>query len=292
MESRLHAPDFFAALLLLVLIGVAIWLSLSHWRRCRREQPIEDTSRPTAQAEPEQVTSWPYLLRIELLATLLIILLVSWWAILGRLPIDAPMDPEVTPPIAKAPWFFVGVQELLHYFDAWLAGVMLPLIIVVGLCALPYLTSTSSHEENTQQLSKWSSRRPTVIAGALLLFVWLFLIVVGLFFRGENWLWRPVWHWGQLVELQPVRMRSLAQLLHLSGRVGEIVEGLLVVGPFIALAAFWPRLKKLPWAKARGFARYYLSGALLIILSGVVFKIIALYLFGVRYFWVTPWFRI
>ena len=61
------------------------------------------------------------------------------WAILFKAPLEDPANSGVTPAIAKAPWYFLGLQEMLVYYDPWIAGVVLPGMIVGGLIAIPYI---------------------------------------------------------------------------------------------------------------------------------------------------------
>ena len=136
LEYLLREPDAVALLLLVLLVGGTLVVGL----RAGRRRDLEDQTGEPQQGS-ETVTTWPHLLRLELVATLATLLAVTWWAILLEVPLEPPADPSVTPALAKAPWFFVGVQEMLQYFDAWLAGAVLPLVMIVGLCALPFLDS-------------------------------------------------------------------------------------------------------------------------------------------------------
>src|SRR5512140_2650093 len=92
-----------------------------------------------AEKVPRTVHAWPYLVRIEVLAAIAMLLGVLVWSILVDAPLQAPANPGITPSPAKAPWYFLGLQELLVYFDPWIAGVLLPGLIVFGLMALPYI---------------------------------------------------------------------------------------------------------------------------------------------------------
>ena len=75
----------------------------------------------------------------EFLAALACILVLAWLGLLIEAPLDVPANPDFTPNPAKAPWYFLGIQEMLLYFDPWLAGVVIPFLIVSGLILIPLL---------------------------------------------------------------------------------------------------------------------------------------------------------
>jgi hypothetical protein len=134
---------------------------------------------------PDLVNTWPNLVYKELLAGLLCIVVLMAISLVFDAPLEDPADPIRTPNPAKAPWYFVGLQELLVYFDPWIAGVMIPLLITLGLCAIPYLDPTR-HDQGVYTLR----RRPLASAIFLTgLIGWFVLIAVGLWFRGPGWAW-------------------------------------------------------------------------------------------------------
>ena len=97
-------------------------------------------SAPIVKKEPEDtVYTWPHLIMIELICALLItaglIILVQF----VHAPLRSLADPSTTPNPMRAPWYFLGLQELLVYFDPWYAGVVLPGMIIVGLMTFPYV---------------------------------------------------------------------------------------------------------------------------------------------------------
>lgn len=87
----------------------------------------------------EKVLVWPYLVRIEFIAALLFLFLLSLMAVFIDAPLGPLANPDVTPNPAKAPWYFLGLQELLLHMDKALAGVIVPGAVLLGLAALPYL---------------------------------------------------------------------------------------------------------------------------------------------------------
>ena len=87
----------------------------------------------------KEVHVWPFLLRIELLATIIVTVILMVWSITLNAPLEEPANPTLTMNPSKAPWYFLGLQEMLVYFDPWIAGVIMPGLIIVGLMVIPYI---------------------------------------------------------------------------------------------------------------------------------------------------------
>src|SRR5258707_770997 len=81
---------------------------------------------------PDKVHTWPYLVRLEMLVGTIVMALITIWSIVVDAPLEEPANPTKTPNPSKAPWYFLGLQEILLYFDPWFAGVVLPSFIIVG----------------------------------------------------------------------------------------------------------------------------------------------------------------
>ena len=97
----------------------------------------------------DEVQVWPHLVVREFLMALAVIVVIWIISIAFNAPLEEKANPAVTPNPAKAPWYFVGLQELLTYFDPWIAGVAIPSIIVFGLLAIPYLDVNRQGSANT-----------------------------------------------------------------------------------------------------------------------------------------------
>ena len=82
---------------------------------------------------------WPYLLRIEFLSAIICTFILMVWSITLNAPLEEPANPNLTMNPSKAPWYFLGLQEMLVYFDPWIAGVVMPTLIIIGLIAIPYI---------------------------------------------------------------------------------------------------------------------------------------------------------
>ena len=88
---------------------------------------------------PSRIHTWPYLVRLEFLCALIVMIVMTVWSITLDAPTEEAANPNRTPNPSKAPWYFLGLQEMLVYFDPWMAGVVLPSLIIVGLMVIPYV---------------------------------------------------------------------------------------------------------------------------------------------------------
>jgi hypothetical protein len=132
----------------------------------------------------DKVLVWPDLVYTELICLILATAGLTLWAIVSKAPLEQPANPGYAPNPAKAPWYFLGLQEMLVYFDPWMAGVVYPGMIIVGLCAMPYI------DVNPKGNGYYTVReRPFAIVTWLFgfLILWVVLIFFGTFLRGPNW---------------------------------------------------------------------------------------------------------
>ena len=106
------------------------------------------------------------------------------WAIVAKAPLEQPANPGYAPNPAKAPWYFLGLQEMLVYFDPWMAGVVYPGLIIVGLMLMPIM-DTNPRGNGYYTLKERPFAIVTWLFGFLIL--WVVLIFFGTFLRGPNW---------------------------------------------------------------------------------------------------------
>jgi len=134
----------------------------------------------------KEVHVWPYLLRIELLATIIVTVILMVWSITLNAPLEEPSNPTLTMNPSKAPWYFLGLQEMLVYFDPWIAGVIMPSLIIVGLMVVPYIDANplgnGYYTYKQRKFAIW-----TFIFGFIVL--WVSMIVIGTLIRGPGWMW-------------------------------------------------------------------------------------------------------
>ena len=105
------------------------------------------------------------------------------WSITLNAPLEEPANPNLTMNPAKAPWYFLGLQEMLVYFDPWIAGVVMPTMIIVGLMVIPYIdTNPLGSGYYTWKQRKFSIG--TFLFGFIIL--WVSMILIGTFIRGPG----------------------------------------------------------------------------------------------------------
>lgn len=135
----------------------------------------------------DRVNTWPHLLLEEFVAMFVLLAGMAIFSTFIQAPLRELANPNLTPNPSKAPWYFLGLQELLRYFHPMVAGIMIPTFILVGLAAIPYVDRNPSNNPGDRKI-------------ALTLFTILFmfgatLTIIGSFFRGPGYNW--VWPWTQ-----------------------------------------------------------------------------------------------
>ncbi len=163
---------------------VGILLILHFWRIRK-----DSFSAAPYQANEEKLDVWPHLVKREYIAAAATTLFIMVWSILQNAPLEAIANPNVTTNPSKAPWYFVGLQELLVYFDPWIAGVVMPGLIIVGLIAIPYI------DTNPKGVGyyAWKERSFANTLFLLGVVMWFALIFIGYACRGPNYAW--YWPW-------------------------------------------------------------------------------------------------
>ncbi len=148
--------------------------------------------RPRASVEArdpyDEVFAWPHLLYRELLVALAVIVALHALSLIFMAPLEEIADPTRTPNPAKAPWYFLGLQELVHY-SALIGGVIVPTLLVAAVLVLPYV------DRRPEGAGRWFApeRRVANIVFTAIAIVLVALTVIGTLFRGPNWAW--VWPW-------------------------------------------------------------------------------------------------
>jgi menaquinol-cytochrome c reductase cytochrome b/c subunit len=141
----------------------------------------------------DRINVFPHLLIEEFIALLVVLAFLTVFSTFVNAPLRELANPNLTPNPSKAPWYFLGLQELLRYFHPMIAGVIFPTLILVGLGAIPYVDRNPSTRPGDRKL-------------IITLFTMLFmfgatLTIVGSFFRGTGYNWAWPWSQGLFFEL-------------------------------------------------------------------------------------------
>ena len=150
---------------------------------------VEGESFQVEKGPEDTVQSWPHLVVRELLLFLVVFVVILGVSLVFNAPLEEAANPLHSTNPAKAPWYFVGIQELVSY-SAFLGGIVVPAFIVLGLLFLPYL------DRNPKGTGVWFSRDRIFATFLFTVFVitMVVLILIGQFLRGPNW--HLYWPWS------------------------------------------------------------------------------------------------
>ncbi len=129
-------PDNVPIVGLIYLLGFFTWLATA--KAVENDDRIAQGLEPLEKLDNEKVLVWPDLVYTELICMVAVTAFLLVWGIALQAPLEEPASRVKTPNPSKAPWYFLGLQEMLVYYDPWMAGVVLPSLIIVGLMAIPY----------------------------------------------------------------------------------------------------------------------------------------------------------
>ena len=134
------------------------------------------------QKEPDDtVMTWPHLLSIEFLAAGVMSIFLLLMGLFINAPLEELANGNVTPAVAKAPWYFLGLQELLAYFHPAVAGVLVPTFVLAGAALLPYVDRGNINAHHPAE------RKTAVVLFTLFAILGLTVTFIGIFFRGPGY---------------------------------------------------------------------------------------------------------
>jgi quinol-cytochrome oxidoreductase complex cytochrome b subunit len=141
----------------------------------------------------DKVHTWPHLLVVEFGAALFCTAFLLFFSIFVNAPFLQLANPNQTPNPSKAPWYFLGLQELLTMFHPMVAGVLLPGMVLMVLILAPYIDKNPSNKPEDR---KWAISMMTIH-----LMMWAVLVMIGSFFRGPGQNFVFPWNDGLFFEL-------------------------------------------------------------------------------------------
>ena len=286
-------PDNVPIILLIYLVGFFVWFSL--------KQAYENDERIAAGGEPvekadyqEKILTWPHLVYIELICLTLVTVGLILWSILIAAPLEEPANPAKTPNPSKAPWYFLGLQEMLVYYDPWIAGVVLPTLVIVGLMAIPYI-------DRNPKGSGYYTLKERAFAVSVFLFgfivLWVSLIMLGTFLRGPNWNFFGPYEFWDPHKIEALVNVNLSEYIYVKWLgVGlprfwltREVWGFLLVGLYFLLppAILARTLFKGVFIQL-GFARYSVMVFLFLCMVSLPIKMLMRWLFNLKYIVAIP----
>lgn len=285
--------DNFPIVLMVYSIFFFTWLGMH--KAYINDERIEQGLKPSEYNDPDdKVLVWPDLVYIEFIALILFTVFLVVWSILVAAPLEEPANPAATPNPSKAPWYFLGLQEMLVYYDPWIAGILLPLFCILGLMAIPYMDIN----KNGDGYYSFKERRVGIFIfmyGWIVL--WLFLIVLGTFFRGPNWnFYGPFEYWDahKVVALNNVNLSEyfwvkllgtgLPDNILLREVVGFIMVGVYLFILPIILAKTW--LKDM--LEAYGPIRFVSLMVFGLVMLSLPLKMYFRWIFNLKYFIAIP----
>jgi hypothetical protein len=275
--------------MMLVLVGYFTWLAMrkaviNDERIAQGKPPIEADG-----AETEKTLVWPDLVYIELIAMVICTVILVVWSVVLKAPLEQPANVTETPNPSKAPWYFLGLQEMLVYYDPWIAGVLYPGLIIFGLMAIPFI------DFNKQGAGYYTfAQRKFSITVFMFGFIvlWVLMVILGTFLRGPGWnFFGPYMYWDPHLVL-PLNNVDLADFfwVGLLGRgkpeawyVRELPGFLAVIAylgvlpPLLAKTVFRQFFIKL------GFARYMVFAFLVLTMASLPLKMLLRWTFNLKY---------
>ena len=141
----------------------------------------------------DKVHTWPHLLVIEFASILIVTAGLTIFSALVRAPLLGLADFNKTPNPSKAPWYFLGFQELLTMFHPMVAGVTIPGIALVLLMVAPFVDKNPSNSPK--------DRKFAIAIFTLFVMMWAVLVIIGSFFRGPGFNFTMPWKDGIFFEL-------------------------------------------------------------------------------------------
>ena len=292
-------PDNVPIVGLVFLLAFFTWVAtkqavVNDDRIARGEPPMEKLA-------DEKVLVWPDLVYTELICMVAVSAFLLVWAICLPAPLEEPASSVKTPNPSKAPWYFLGLQEMLVYFDPWYAGVVLPSLVVFGLMAMPYLDYNKAGN-GYYSIAERKFAYLTYQFGFLVL--WITLIILGTFLRGPNWnfygpfeYWTPYkvevlnnvdlnqMFWVNWLDMPLPRAASGAPWYSQLGTIllreapGLVALGLylVVLPPLLAVTIFRGMFAKM------GFIRYMIMANLMLLMLSLPLKMALRWTMNLRY---------
>ena len=300
-------PDNVPIVAMLYIVGFFTWLyfykAVENDRRIAAGRPLLE------QEDNEKVLVWPDLVYAEMICMIALSAILVIWGVVLQAPLEEPASSVKTPNPSKAPWYFLGLQEMLVYYDPWMAGVVLPSVILVGLMALPYI----DFNKRGNGYYSFAERKFGIITFLFgFIPLWIGLIVLGTFLRGPNWNFFGIYEYWDVHKLEVLNnvnlseyfwIRGLGQPLPAAASDATAVAKTVAIlkREWVGLAATLAYLLVLPPLMAvtvfrsfflrMGFVRYMVLANLVLLMAALPIKMVLRWAFNLKYIVAIPeWF--
>jgi len=287
-------PDNIPIVAMLFLVGFFLWLSL--YQAHSNDERIEKGLPPVeaADGEDQKTWVWPDLVYTELVCMIIGMIILVAWGLAFHAPIEEPANPARTPNPSKAPWYFLGLQEMLVYYDPWLAGVVFPSLIIVGLMAIPYI-DTNPKGNGYFTFKQRRTEISLFLFGFLIL--WVLLVMLGTFLRGPNWNFFGPYEYWDLHKLLVLNNVNLSEYIWVrwtsiglpSNMLLREAPGIILVLLYvIALPGLLSKTLLKRFHEKMGPWRYALFVMLLLGMVALPLKMVTRWLFNLKYVIAMP----
>lgn len=274
-------------------IMVVFFTVLAFYQAVKNDrQKLQQKPEETPQPKSDKIDTWPYLVRKEFLVAIGVTIGLTVWGLISDAPLEEYANPNVTPNPSKAPWYFLGLQEMLVYYDPWIAGVILPVFIILGLMAIPYV------DINPKGRGYYTFRERTFAVCTYcfgFLILWIMLILVGVFLRGPGWLIFWPWQEWNIHRIVAETNYDLTQFFGIDSKsfIGSVIGGLVSFIYYLFFMGIpYLILRKGPTFATLGIVRFLVVTFLFATMMTLPIKIILRLTIHLKYVWVTPWFNI
>jgi hypothetical protein len=284
--------------IVIMIFAVLACLGLALRKAAVNDMRIERGLPPMESLESnKKVLVWPDLIYAEFICTILLSAVFIAWSVWVEAPLEEPASGTRAPNPAKAPWYFLGLQEMLVYYDPWLAGVVFPGMIVVGLMAIPYI------DVNPKGNGYYTLKeRPFAISVFLFGFLalWVALVILGTFLRGPNWnFFGPFDYWDphKIEPLVNVNLAEYFWVRWLDTRLPDNIflreaPGMLAIGAyFVIMPALLAKTVLKKFFDQMGFVRFSILVMLLLLMAALPIKMMLRWTINLKYLVAIPeWF--
>lgn len=285
-------PDNVPIIGLIYLVAFFTWLGL-------RRAVINDARMAIGLPNLEELGSektltWPDLVYTELIALVIGTVALILWAIALQAPLEQPASSTQAPNPSKAPWYFLGLQEMLVYFDPWMAGVVLPTFIVIGTMAMPYI-DTNKAGNGYYTIRQRMFAYATFQYGFLVL--WVVLILLGTFLRGPNWNFFGPYEYWDIHKLEPLNNVNLSDIFWIQWLrqsrpsailIRELPGILLTLGYFAILPGLMYVVFFKKYVAESGIIRYSVLAMLLLFMASLPIKMVLRWTINLKYIVAIP----